>query len=108
MNLDADLGRLASGGLADFPPSALSRLSEACRDEAERTGDSRFAFLAEPIAQVASDFEEFGSIRADAVAKLDGLFSDTLPVINSPATTAPHASRLARELAMSVAAALYR
>lgn len=78
-----ELLRLATGGLAEYPPSLLDDLALWCHDICRAIPDVRYCVLGDALQVVAEWFEErgrYGAVFTASVAELDTAF-EQLPVI---------------------------
>lgn len=105
MDVD-DIRRLATTGLAAFPPTALESAADWLWDYGEATGDARYCSLSKAIGTIAVAFEDrYGSLPSPVIAALDDILSERLVDVLSASSPAD-GSRLARLTREAVAEAL--
>ncbi len=80
-NLNSCLLRLATNGIAAYPPTDLEDLAAQCRDWGRATGTAIGFVLAECIELVLNSFTdgEAGVIESSLLAELDSEFARFLP-----------------------------
>ena len=80
-NLNSCLLRLATNGIAAYPPTDLEDLAAQCRDWGRATGTAIGFVLAECIELVLNSFAEgeAGVIASSLLAELDSEFARFLP-----------------------------
>lgn len=103
-----ELERLASGGLADFPPAGLTDVAAYCWDRGVATGDARHCVLwrtFDLIASQANEDEHLPPLDGRAVEELDDLFRRHLLGVLR-ASTAEEGAGLAQILDEEVRAVL--
>lgn len=79
--------RLASGGLAAYPPSGLGELSTSCRELAFTLQDVRYVIVAAALEQIATWFSFRGDAAAmpnDAVDEVDQALCALPAIIEEP------------------------
>lgn len=81
--VESELRRLAEHGVARFPPSAIRRLSEDCRDLGRARPSIRFLLLADVLALVAELWEPHGAYSTEGCAALDSILARRLPSITN-------------------------
>jgi hypothetical protein len=105
MDLD-DIRRLASTGIAAFPPAALASAAEWLWDFGEATGEARYCSLSWTIDMIAVAFEDgYESLPSSVVEAVDVVLSERVPDVLD-ATSPSGGSALARLMREAVAQAL--
>jgi hypothetical protein len=105
MDVD-DIRRLATTGIAAFPPTALESAADWLWDFGEATGDARYCSLSRTIGMIADAFEDtYESLPNSVVGAVDIVLSERLPEVLS-ATSSRDGSALARLTREAVAQAL--
>lgn len=89
------LKRLGTKGLGSL--KHLWELARACDREAERTGDARFAVLAQGLKIVAEKLEEHGALPVSVSQEIDSLLARHLEDVLS-ASTSQEGTRIAARL----------
>jgi hypothetical protein len=99
------LYRLASNGVAAFPPDDLSALAELCGEHGEFTGDARYCSLQRTIEIVDLLFQEDGAVELRLVNRIDQMLGEQLPgVLN--AAEAVDGAQAARRLRLEILSAI--
>lgn len=93
----ADIRRLASAGVAAFPPAKLEDAAAWLRDYGVATGDARYFALSDLVSDLAQPFAGGRGVPVGVVASADELLSSALPDVLDHADAAL-ASTLARQL----------
>jgi hypothetical protein len=75
--------RLASSGLAQFPPSRLPELAAWCWDIGVASADSRCLILWKLLSDLGIAFEQFDGLPTAAVDAIDRLLATNLPELMS-------------------------
>lgn len=98
--------RLATGGIAAYPPTALPSAAEWLWDYGEATGDARYCSVSRSLELITAAFDaNYEGLAAGVLADLDGILAAQLPGILG-ANLPPDGSTFARLMREAVARAL--